>query len=178
MTIGSAATASWLAADEAGGSGLATAANGQLALDTSTVGTRTATLPSGHAKDRVGHSSEATGCSYRVVYPFQGFFRSVDTDRVNTAKAGRAVALSFSLGGNRGLGVLSGAPTFTVTGGPLAGEEIVQSGKLPGPGLTYDAATGQYTYLWQTDRAWLNKSGTVALRLSDGTVHTAVFSFK
>jgi hypothetical protein len=177
VTLGSAAEATWFAADEAGGSGLATEATGRIALDTGSIGTHTAQIPFGAARDNVGHASGGVAWTYRVVYPFEGFFRSVDTDRVNVAKAGRDVALSFSLGGDRGPGVLDGAPVFAVTGGALAGEAIDQPGRLPGPGLTYDAASGQYTYLWKTDRAWAGKSGTVSVRLTDGTVHTAVFSF-
>ncbi|WP_413248348.1 PxKF domain-containing protein [Sinomonas flava] len=175
--VGSAASGTWTASDEAGGSGVAGASSGSLGLATDAVGARTATLTAGAASDRVGHATSSASCSYRVVYPFAGFFRSVDTDRVNVARAGRDVALSFSLGGDRGLGVLDGAPTFAVTGGALAGEPIDQSGKLPGAGLTYDAASGQYTYLWKTDRLWAGKSGTVSVRLADGTVHSAVFSF-
>ena len=45
-------------------------------------------------------------------------------------------------------------------------------------GLTYDAATDQYTYVWKTDKSWAGKCATLSLQLSDGTTHTALFSFK
>ena len=45
-------------------------------------------------------------------------------------------------------------------------------------GLKYDAATDQYTYVWKTDKAWAGKCATFSLQLSDGTTHTALFSFK
>ena len=58
---GTAATAPWTASDTH--SGLASAANGTVALDTSTAGTRTATAPT--ATDNVGRTAGAT-CTYTV----------------------------------------------------------------------------------------------------------------
>ena len=45
------------------------------------------------------------------------------------------------------------------------------------PGLSYDSSTGQYTYLWKTDRTWQNTCRTFDLKLSDGTDHLARFHF-
>jgi hypothetical protein len=63
------AKATWTASDS--GSGLATAASGNVTLDTSHAGTRTATAPV--AKDKVGHSGATATCTYEVQYRFYGY---------------------------------------------------------------------------------------------------------
>lgn len=115
------------------------------------------------------------------VYNFTGFFQPVDNPpTVNTMKAGRAVPVKFSLGGNQGLDIFnsgspasqqvncqSGAPTSPV-------EETTGAGQSS---LTYDAATDTYTYVWKTDSAWKDTCRTFTLGLNDNSTHTANFSF-
>ena len=45
-------------------------------------------------------------------------------------------------------------------------------------GLTYDALTAIYTYVWKTDKAWRGKCATLNVRLGDGSDRTAEFQFK
>ncbi len=45
-------------------------------------------------------------------------------------------------------------------------------------GLTYDAATDTYTYVWKTSKNWKGKCGTFTLKLDDDSEHTAEFQFK
>ena len=45
-------------------------------------------------------------------------------------------------------------------------------------GLTYDAASGQYTYVWKTQKSWAGTCRQFTLRLTDGTDHIALFKFK
>jgi hypothetical protein len=181
VVLGSTAYATWTAADEVGGSGLATEAEGSLALDTSTVGSKSITAPAGTAVDNAGNESiETESCLYSVVYDFAGFFRPVDMGNVvNSVKAGSAVPMKFSLGGDQGLDIVAaGWPkvTFTTCTSGLtdAVEETLTAG---GSSLTYDAVAGQYVYVWKTDKSWAGKCGTFALKLNDGTTHTALFKF-
>ena len=175
---GSLAYATWTASDL--GSGLASAASGQIVLDTSAIGSQSVSAPAGTAVDNVGHGSAATApCTYSVVYDFRGFFQPVDMDRVNVAKAGSAIPIKFSLNGFQGLDIIaSGYPTFTVTGTSQSGDDIEQTVTAGGSSLSYDADSDQYVYVWKTDKAWAGKSGTFTLKLNDGTSHTARFSFK
>lgn len=175
---GSTAYATWTASDE--GSGLATAASGQIALDTSAVGSRSVVAPAGTAVDNVGHSSAATeACSYSVVYDFRGFFQPVDMDKVNVAKAGSSIPIKFSLGGYQGMDIIAaGYPKFTITGTSQTGDTIEETVTAGGSSLSYDPVADQYVYVWKTDKAWAGKSGTFTLRLADGTDHSATFSFK
>jgi hypothetical protein len=43
--------------------------------------------------------------------------------------------------------------------------------------LSYAAATGQYSYVWRTDKAWGRTCRHLVVRLADGTDHVANFTF-
>ena len=180
VLLGSSASAPWTATDEVHGSGLSTPASGSVALDTSSVGSRTVTAPAGTAVDNAGNASAAASCTYSVVYDWSGFAAPVDGgDVVNTVKAGSAVPVKFSLAGDHGLGVLAaGSPTVSFgacSSGPTdAIEQTVTAGSS---GLQYDPTADQYTYVWKTDKAWAAQCGTLTVGLADGTTHTAMFSF-
>lgn len=112
---------------------------------------------------------------------FDGFAAPVGNPPIrNGMKAGSAVPLKFSLGGNRGLAIFapgspSSQPVACDTGTPFdAVEQTVSAG---GSNLRYDSSTDRYTYVWKTQRAW---KGCRILRLTfaDGSVQEAVFELK
>jgi ELWxxDGT repeat protein len=112
-------------------------------------------------------------------YPFTGFFQPVDNlPTTNAVKAGAAVPVKFSLGGNRGLNVLASASPLLVqcsTGATIDNiEETVTAG---GSSLNYDAASGQYAYIWKTDKLWAGSCRELQLKLDDGEVYRARFTF-
>ena len=43
--------------------------------------------------------------------------------------------------------------------------------------LRYDSASGQYVYVWKTDKACAGTCRLFTLKLVDGTVHEAQFKF-
>lgn len=182
VVLGSTAAATWTATDEKNGSGLATAADGSIALDTTSVGVKTVTAPAGTATDVAGNASAEVSCDYSVVYDWTGFADPVDMGGVvNSVKGGSAVPMKFSLAGDQGLNVFAaGSPTvqFGACSASATVDEIEQTVTAGASGLKYDAATDQYTYVWKTDKAWAGKCATFSLKLSDGTTHTALFSFK
>lgn len=177
VVMGSAATASWTAADEDGGSGVKGASSGTIALDTSSIGNQTATIPAGVAVDNVGNASDAVTCTYNVIYNFSGFFQPVNMSAPNVVKAGSAVPIKFSLNGDYGLNILTGAPQFAVKGAAVSGAAITDTVTAGASSLSYDPTTDQYTYVWKTDKAWAGQSGVLTVTLNDGTTHTATFSF-
>ena len=115
------------------------------------------------------------------LFPFTGFFQPVDNlPTVNSVKAGSAIPLKFALGGDQGLGILAaGSPTSV----PIACsasdpvDAIEQTATASNSGLSYDAATGQYTYVWKTDKGWAGTCRLLTLTLTDGSVHTVEFKF-
>jgi hypothetical protein len=114
-------------------------------------------------------------------YAFKGFFSPVDNpDVLNNIKAGSAIPVKFSLGGDEGLDVLAtGSPSSQSidcdSSDPVdAIEETVTAGSSS---LSYDATTDQYTYVWKTDKAWANTCRQLAVTLNDGSTHLANFKF-
>ncbi len=121
----------------------------------------------------------------RGIFAFQGFYPPVEAEQadptLNTAKAGSAVPLKFSLGGNMGLNVIgAGYPASR----PLDCDRLDPSGALEpvqsagNHGLSYDPQSGSYTYVWKTDKAWAGTCRVLALKLVDGTEHLAPFRFQ
>jgi predicted extracellular nuclease len=116
-----------------------------------------------------------------LAYGFSGFLTPIDNPPVvNTSKAGQTIPVKFTLNGNLGLDVLAGMPTsvaFTCASG-VPTDEIEATSSSGGSGLTYDPATGVYTYPWKTDKAWADQCRTLILSLDDGTFRTADFHFR
>jgi hypothetical protein len=179
--LGSSITASYSCQDETGGSGLASC-DGDVPSGTSivptTVGSKTFTVQAADNADN--HSS--TTHAYSVIYDFGGFFAPIDNRPVlNGVKAGQAVPVKFTLHGNRGLGVLAtGYPKSEVIDcGSDPEVDGIESTATPGSsGLSYDPASGQYTYVWKTDKSWAKSCRQLVVKLDDGTTHRADFSFK
>ena len=146
-------------------------------FDTSSLGGHTFTV---HASDLAGNTASAT-VSYEVtIWPFDGFFHPVaNPPALNTVQRGVSVPVKFALGGFYGLDVLE-------SGYPVSRQVDCTTGAALGPatptasvdGLQYDPVTGQYVYVWRTDRAWGGQCRELTVGLIDGTFHRATFRFK
>lgn len=119
--------------------------------------------------------------SFTIYYPYTGFFAPISNTGLNSATAGGVNPVKFSLGGNRGLDILAaGSPTSTqincvtlaTIGSPTA---TAPAGKS---GLKYDAGSNQYSYAWQSEKAWKGTCRRLDLTLIDTSVHSANFQFK
>lgn len=114
-------------------------------------------------------------------WPFEGFFAPVENPgSVNTVKAGSAVPLKFSLGGDRGLEIFAaGMPASAAMGCAGAPHGAVEPIGTPGSSrLTYDRATGRYHLNWKTSPEWAGTCRRLLVRLVDGTERTADFRFR
>jgi hypothetical protein len=99
---------------------------------------------------------------------------------MNVVRAGASVPVKFSLNGDQGLDIL-------VAGYPISQQIVCESGTpqddveetvtAGSSGLSYDAASDTYTYLWKTNRAWANTCRQLNVRLDDGSEHRANFRF-
>jgi hypothetical protein len=145
--------------------------------DTFPLGTTTVTCSATDA-----HGNMAAGSfTVSVIYDWTGFFRPIDNPTVlNSAKAGSAIPVKFSLGGNQGMSVfesgypLSG-PTNCDPNAPLdAVEQTVSAGSSS---LSYDASADTYNYVWKTQSSWSNSCRQLVVKLADGTYHRANFKF-
>ena len=163
--------------------------------DTFPPGTTTVTVT---AVDRAGNTAVAS-FNVTVRYDFQGFFRPVNNPGpgpdfvVNRARAGSAIPVKFSLGGNLGTTIpeiFAESPNSTPDHPlyyPVSRQIPADSGATIDPveetvtadssGLSYDPLTGQYEYVWKTNKAWAGQDRELILKLADGTEHTALFRF-
>jgi hypothetical protein len=148
-------------------------------IDTSTFGVHTFVV---QALDADGNVIGSLQRNYVVQYPFNGFFSPVDNQPViNVAKAGSAIPVIFSLGGNQGLNIFaSGYPKSQMIAcdatAPADGiDSTVTAG---GSSLTYDSSSGRYTYVWKTDKSWSGTCVALILKMQDGVTHRADFKFK
>jgi hypothetical protein len=173
--LGSAPTAGCATTDAL--SGVAT----QATLSTSGSGAGSYTATCSGATDNAGNTGSAS-VSYTVAYPWSGFFQPIDNlPTVNTVKAGQAIPVKFSLGGNYGLNIFAaGYPKVQVVSctSSAPSDEIEQTVTAGNSSLSYDAASGQYTYTWKTDKSWAGSCRQLVMRLADGTDHTALFRFR
>jgi len=132
-------------------------------------------------------SSHASAWNFGVaqagtpLYSFKGFYAPVDNPpTVNVLKAGSAIPVRFSLGGDKGLGIFveNYPKSSAFTSDPNAPlDAIEQTVTASSTGLSYSAGTGQYTYTWKTDKAWAGQNRLLIMRLKDGTEHKALFKF-
>jgi hypothetical protein len=116
-----------------------------------------------------------------VKYGFSGFLQPVDNlPTINVAKAGSAIPVKWSLGGYQGIDIF--APGYPVSGKLQCdtaqdADVIEQTVTAGASSLQYDAAAGQYVYVWKTEKAWAGTCQRLVIQLKDGTYHQANFRF-
>ncbi|MCB9010067.1 MAG: ExeM/NucH family extracellular endonuclease, partial [Ardenticatenaceae bacterium] len=119
---------------------------------------------------------------HSVIFNFIGFFSPVDNlPMVNTVKAGSSVPIKFSLSGDQGLSIfaISYPRSQAVTCDSSASLNDVETALNPGSsGLTYDPLTGQYNFVWKTNKAWAGTCRLFTVRFVDGTEQFLLFKFK
>lgn len=117
-----------------------------------------------------------------AAFSFSGFRAPIaNLPGHNDVRAGAAVPLKFSLGGDKGSSIFaagypgvvtiscdSGTPGFVI-------EETVTAG---GSQLSYDPETDIYHYVWKTDKAWAGSCRSLIMRFTDGSEGRANFSFR
>lgn len=162
--LGDAITARYSCHDDVDGSRVNCKAS---ALDTF-VGTHVFRVDS---VDSSGNASFATA-TYSVRYPFDGFYSPLVAEPgTASVRAGDVVPVKFSLGGDRGLDVVSRAAWRPC--GATTNDSSAASGSVG-----YSAGPGRYTFMWQTDKSWSGSCREFLLTLRDGSTHAAMVSFR
>jgi CheY-specific phosphatase CheX len=131
----------------------------------------------------VAGNTNAASATFAVHYVFNGFMTPVaNLPATNAVKAGQTVPVKFGLGGDRGLGVLSGGTAMSAViscTAALTDALIEVPATNPGASqFSFDPITGLYQFNWKTDKAWANSCRRLLVRLDDGTVHSADFHLK
>jgi hypothetical protein len=115
-------------------------------------------------------------------YTFSGFFQPVDNPpTLNVAKAGSAIPVKFSLGGDQGLDIFrAGYPRVTTVSCNASSptDAIETTVTAGGSSLQYDSTADQYSYVWKTNSNWAGTCVQFDLGLNDGSTHTFLVEFK
>jgi hypothetical protein len=115
-------------------------------------------------------------------YNFSGFFQPIDNvPTVNVAKAGSAIPVKFSLGGNQGLNIFqAGYPSVSTVpcNNSLPTDLVETTVTAGGSSLQYDTTANQYNYVWKTSSSWAGLCMQFDLGLNDGSSHTFLVKFK
>jgi hypothetical protein len=115
-----------------------------------------------------------------VRYAYSGFLQPVDNPSVlNTAKAGVAIPVRFSLNGNQGLTVMAaGSPAVRAISCPKGKTDAIEETvSATASSLIYESASARYAYIWKTDAGWAGSCQSLLITLKDGTQHEALFKF-
>ncbi len=120
--------------------------------------------------DVAGNSNANWGVTYRVIDDPGGSFPYV-FPRSPEAEAGRAIAIRFTLNGDRGIDVFrdgfpSVEPVVCVTGEVLGPAEEIPPAMID---LVYRADLDSYVLAWKTDAGWAGTCRRLLLGFSDGT---------
>jgi hypothetical protein len=129
--------------------------------------------------DAAGNTATST-FDVIVSYAFAGFFRPVDNlPTLNVVKAGQAIPVKFSLGGNQGMAIFAaGYPRAVMMScSGTVQDSIEETVTAGGSSLQYDATSGQYIYVWKSDKSWAGSCRQLQLKFADGTTQAANFSF-
>jgi hypothetical protein len=115
-------------------------------------------------------------------FEFTGFFPPIaNPPAVNSAKAGSARPVKFSLGGDQGLDIFApGYPASQqidcISHDPIG--PVEPASNPGGSSLSYDPASDQYTYVWKTQKAWAGTCRQLIVRMKGDASQTALFEFK
>lgn len=121
-------------------------------------------------------------CAAGPDYRFDGFYAPVsNAPVVNRVKAGSAVPVKFSLGGDHGLDIFAaGSPSSKrVDCDSGAAVDDLEQTVTPGSStLSYDPDTGRYQYVWKTRDRWAGTCRVLTVVLADGSSKAALFAFR
>ncbi len=134
-----------------------------------------------------GNSLRSNEVSAMTWYNFSGFYSPIkfsgSSSDLNMAKAGSAVPVQFSLGGNAGLDIfVAGTPTVAISGTCTAQASTVSTATAGGSTLSFDSTTDSYTYPWKTSKSWAGCTGELTVQFvtsltMQSYIETAYFSF-
>ena len=141
-----------------------------------TMGSTTVTCS---AQDSRGNRATRT-FAVVVTYNFTGFFQPIDNSpALNAAKAGSAIPVKFSLGGNQGMNIFQSNPASGVIAcGATEGDAIEETLTAGSSNLQFDPGSNQYIYVWKTEKSWAGQCRILQIRFKDGSSRSALFKFK
>lgn len=131
------------------------------------------------AQDSRGNEATRT-FAVVVSYAFTGFFQPIDNSpTLNAVKAGSAMPVKFSLGGNQGMAIFQSNPASGVIAcGATEGDAVEETVTAGNSSLQFDPGSNQYIYVWKSEKAWVGQCRILTVKLKDGSSRSALFKFK
>ena len=149
-------------------------------VNTSVTGIYTITYTSADGVAPGANTSTATR-TVIVPYEFVGFLPPIhNLPELNSVNAGRAIPVKFRLGGNKGLDIFApGYPQLApLNCGATTTVDVLETATAGESELSYDPGADQYSYVWKTEKAWEGSCRQLVVKLNDGSVHVANFTFR
>jgi Tol biopolymer transport system component len=134
------------------------------------------------AEDTFGNVATRT-VGFRVAYDEFTYAEPVASGQRTQVKAGSAVPVRFRIEDADGP-VADRAAILSITSTKLTGCDgsAATDAELPATtdlaGLQYDPVTGEWKYVWKTDRSWKGQCRLLTVTLADHQTATATFTFK
>jgi len=129
-------------------------------------------------------TDHASNWNFGKKFAISDFKQPVDNGGTfNKMKAGAAVPVKFSLGGNLGLSIFTGGYPKSVPVACPSSSSVVDAVEetvaADNSSLSYDVAGNQYTYTWKTQKAWAGTCRQLVLQFADvgETERVANFQF-
>ena len=137
------------------------------------------TITASQAGNENYNAAPSVSRTFRTSWVFAGFFQPIDNGMVNVAKAGSAIPVKFTLGGDQGLGVLAAGYPRSVQVACVASDPVDAIEETDTAGASsLSFADGQYHYVWKTEKGWSGTCRQFVVKLRDNTLHHATFRFK
>jgi len=117
------------------------------------------------------HDPVLVDLALTVPYTFGGFAEPLTAPGATDLNAGRALPVTFSLGGVEGEAVVATSLLRWVVTDCTSGAVLsTQPVELAGSGrVGFDGVTGRYSLLIKSDKAWAGRCQTLEIVLTDGT---------
>jgi hypothetical protein len=147
------------------------------ALPTGSIGEYTFSVSAADVADNAASRTHR----YAVRYAFSGFMAPIGSG-VNAVSGGQTVPVTFSLRDARGALLSSPSAVVSIGSAPSACDGSGAGAMTPaqtagGSALRAGGSQQQLMFNWKTEKSWTG-CRVLALQLSDGATHTAVFRFK
>jgi hypothetical protein len=116
-------------------------------------------------------------------YRFSGFQPPINNTGLNSAKAGRTIAVKWQLSTSDGSVVNDPSAVTGIFATSIACANGLPGDSIPAEtsgqsGLRFDNTANQFIFTWSTDKAWSGTCRRLQVNLNDGTAPSADFTFK
>jgi len=153
---------------------------GTIALDTSTNGSKTVTVPPPTVMDKAGNAAASVNENYSVMYDFSGVLQPINSNGLSIFKLGSTIPVKFQLkdyNGNYILNAVARIFVMKLSNGPIGTEVEAISTSAATTGNLFRLADSQYIFNLAT-KGLSTGTWQIRIMLDDETSKLVVISLK